>query len=79
MDTRKIIAELRAERDRLNQAIAAIEAITIDGASRTATRQPRSAGAKPRRRRRISAAARKRLSQLMKQRWASGKMKPKRA
>ena len=76
MDRERILAELRSERDRLNQAIAAIEGITSDGAGRSSTRrQPASGVPKGRRRREISAAGRKRLSMLMKKRWASGKMK----
>jgi hypothetical protein len=70
MNTERILAELRSERDRLNQAIAAIEGITSDGAGR----QPRK-GAKRGRRGGISAAGRRRLSMLLKRRWAQGKMK----
>ena len=70
MNTERILAELRSERNRLDRAIAAIEGITSDGARR----QPRTV-AKRRRRGGISAAGRKRLSMLLKKRWASGKMK----
>ncbi len=76
MDLRKILADLRSERDRINQAIAAIEAISLDGAKPTL--KPARATA-PRRRRRLSAAARKRLSALLKARWASGKMRKAKA
>ncbi len=70
MDTNGILAKLRAERDRLNAAIAAIE--RLDGAGRG---KPRVARANPKPRRgRMSAAARKRLSRLLKKRWAQGKM-----
>ena len=74
MDTSMIIAELRAERDRIDRAIAALEAIDSTG-PRRAGRPPRAA-AIPRRRSRMSAAARRKLSRLLKQRWAHGKMKP---
>jgi hypothetical protein len=70
MDIADVLSELRSQRDRLDRAIAAIEGITSDGARR----QPRT-GAKRRRRGGISAAGRRRLSMLMKRRWASGKMK----
>ncbi len=70
MNLAGLLSELRSERDRLNQAIAAIEGITSDGARR----QPRTR-AKRGRRGGISAAGRKRLSMLMKKRWAQGKMK----
>ena len=76
MDTGRILAELRSERDRLNQAITAIKGITSDGAGRSRTRRQSAIGVpKGRRRGRLSAAGRKRLSMLMKKRWASGKMK----
>jgi hypothetical protein len=73
MNLAGLLSELRSQRDCLNQAIAAIEGITSDGARR----QPRT-GAKRSRRGRISAAGRRRLSMLLKKRWASGKMKGRR-
>ncbi|MBZ5629162.1 MAG: hypothetical protein LAO06_09895 [Acidobacteriia bacterium] len=72
MDTKQILSELHSQRDRLNQAIAALEA--IEPAGKTASRKVRSTTTAPKKRR-MSAAARKRLSDLMKKRWASGKMK----
>jgi hypothetical protein len=78
MDINRILAELRAERDRLEQAISAIEAVSSSGHRRD--RPPMAAARKARRRGRMSAAARKKwkkMSRLMKQRWAQGKMKPK--
>jgi hypothetical protein len=69
MDTQSILNELRAERDRLNTAIAALE-----GSTRKRGRRP-SNSFPTRRRRRMSAAARARISKAMKARWASGKMK----
>jgi len=73
MDMNKIVAELRAERDRIDQAISALEAVSSTG-RRRAGRPPRVAR-KARRRGRMSAAARRKLSRLLKQRWAQGKMK----
>jgi hypothetical protein len=73
MDTNRILAELRAERDRIDQAISAIEAVNSTGGPRVG-RPPRAAR-KVRRRGRMSAAARRKLSRLLKQRWAQGKMK----
>jgi hypothetical protein len=70
MDTKQILTQLHAERNRIDRAISAIEAINSDGVSRSAPASPRK-----RRRSRMSAAGRKRLSELMKKRWASGKMK----
>ncbi len=67
MNTTNILADLRAERARLDRAIAAIEAISSDGARRPG-RKP--AAAAPRRRSRMGAAARRKLSAMMKARWA---------
>jgi len=66
MDTEAIIAELEAERDRLANAIAALQ-----GKRRRAgrTNEIRKNG----RRRRFSPAARKRISEAMKKRWAARK------
>lgn len=73
MDRNNILAELRAERDRIDRAIAAIEGLNSTG-RRSAGRPPRAAAAR-RRRGRMSAAARRKLSRLLKQRWAQGKIK----
>lgn len=75
MEIDRILAELRAERDRIDRAIAAIEGLNTTG-SRRAGRPPRPAAAR-RRHGRMSAAARRKLSRLLKQRWAQGKMKPR--
>jgi len=75
MDTNRILAELRSERDRIDQAISAVEAVKSTG-RRRANRPPKAAR-KVRRRGRMSAAARRKLSRLLKQRWAQGKMKPR--
>ncbi len=72
MDTNRILAELRAERDRIDRAIAAIDGLSSTG-RRRAGRQPRAAATR-RRRGRMSTAARRKLSRLMKQRWAQGQM-----
>jgi len=74
MDTDRILAELRAERDSIDRAISALEAVNSTG-RRTAARAPRAA-VTSRKRGRMSAAARRKLSPLLKQRWAQGKMKP---
>jgi len=73
MDTHRIVAELRAERDRIDQAISAIEAVNSTGGRRVG--RPPGAVRKARGRGRMSAAARRKLSRLLKQRWAQGKMK----
>ena len=69
MNIEQIVAELKSERARINSAIAAIEGLNSTGRRRG--RPPGSTSApKKRGRRRMSAAARKRISQIQKQRWA---------
>jgi hypothetical protein len=68
MDTALIIAELTAERDRLDQAIAALRG----------SRNTRTVTGKPdgrRRKRTLSPAARKRIGEAMRKRWAERKKK----
>jgi hypothetical protein len=80
MDTFKILFDLRAERDRIDRAISAIEALeSTAGSARRPGRPPGRAQAagKPRRRRRLSAATRKRLSEMMKARWVERKKRAK--
>ena len=75
MDTKRILAQLRTERGSLDRAIAAIEGLDLTGRRRAG--RPPKAAATQRRRGRMSAAARRKLSRLLKQRWAQGKMKPR--
>lgn len=75
MDTKRILVELRTERDRIDKAILALEAFNSVG-HRKAGPALRTSG---RKRGRMSAAARRKLSRLLKQRWAQGKMRPKAA
>jgi hypothetical protein len=75
MNINTILAELRAERDRIDRAIAAIAGLDSTGL-RTPGRHPRAAASR-RKRSRMSAAARRKMSRLLKQRWAQGKMKPR--
>ncbi len=77
MDTQQIIAALREERDRLEQAIAALEGGGV-GRGRRGRRPGPVPGGGPgrgrgRRRRRLSAAAKQRISEMMKKRWAERK------
>jgi hypothetical protein len=70
MDTKSILSQLRAERARIDQAIAALQA--LDGVARSsAGASVAKAAPGARRRRRMSAATRKRLSEMMKKRWAA--------
>ena len=67
------MAELKRERDRLSRAIAALE-----GGSAKATRStaaPQRAARSKKRGDRLTAAGRRRLSDLMKKRWAEKRKK----
>lgn len=64
MDTQGIIQQLRAERDRINSAIEALE-------ERNNGSAPRAHAIVPRKRGGITAAGRRKLSQMMKARWAA--------
>jgi len=75
MNINRILGELKAERDRIDRAISAIEGLNSTG-RRRAGRPPKTAATR-KRRGRMSAAARRKLSRLLKQRWAQGKMKPR--
>ena len=66
MDTRQILSELRDELNRITRAITALE--SLDGATPVASRK--AAGGRG-----MSAEARKRLSAMMKKRWAERKKK----
>ena len=68
MDTHRILAELRAERDRIERAIAAIEGLNSTG-RRRAVRAPRAI----RKRRTFSSATRARMAAAQRARWAKAK------
>ena len=76
MNAERILSELKLERDRLGRAIEALEGST--GARRSAA--PKAAAAASaagpgRKRGRLTAAGRKRLSEAMKKRWAERRKK----
>lgn len=78
MNVSEILAHLKSERDRLDRAI-----IALSGGPGTRRRSaPTSAkslrGKRRNPRRRIGAAARKRMSQAMTKRWAEGKQRGRR-
>jgi hypothetical protein len=76
MNIHRILGELNAERNRIDRAISAIEGLNSTGRRRG--RPPASTTApKKRGRRQLSAATRKKLARLLKQRWAQGKMRRK--
>jgi hypothetical protein len=76
MNTTKLIKDLRAEERRIERAITALEALSSDGAGSQITR---TAGANKAGRRKMSPAARKRISIMMKKRWAARRKAAKKA
>jgi hypothetical protein len=78
MDIQNILADLRRERERLDRAIGALEGIGTQTRRRGRPAGSGQAAGRPRRKRRhMSAASRKRISEMMKQRWAERKRKSK--
>jgi hypothetical protein len=78
MSLERIISDLKAERNRIDQAISLLESgHARNGRKPTASRQSASAGTPSvsKRRGHLTAAGRRRLSQLMKQRWAARRKK----
>ena len=75
MDTSKILADLRAERDQINQAIAALESLGGTGAAAKSTPKAAKAAsvkAKPKGKKHvISAAGRNRIAEAARKRWAA--------
>jgi hypothetical protein len=81
MDFTQIVAQLKADHSRLDNAIAALEGLNPSHKTRRG-RPPKSQSAQPKpRKRKVSAAARARMSAAQKKRWASwkGKSAPKKA
>jgi hypothetical protein len=72
VDIGRIVAELRKERDRLDQAIAALDGLSATGSTTVASN--RAAPAK-RKSGGLTPEGRKRLSEMMKRRWAERRRK----
>ena len=68
MDTARLVRDLRAEKGRIERAIAALDALSSDS---TGSQITRTAGANKAGRSKMSPAARKRISMMMKKRWAA--------
>jgi hypothetical protein len=68
LDIHRILTELEDERDRLDRAITLLKGIESPGPARK-TAAPSTSKSKPRRRG-LTPAGRKRLSEMMKKRWA---------
>jgi hypothetical protein len=73
VDIVAIVSELKRERDRLNRAIAALEG--TDGARTVSERRGAPTLVKAKKGRHITAEGRKRLSEMMRKRWAERRRK----
>ena len=82
MDIHRILAELRSEKERLEEAILTIERLAAGSLGKRRGRPPKwmanvkvAEGASPasKKRRRFSAATRKRMAEAQRKRWASRK------
>jgi hypothetical protein len=80
MDIQTIVSDLRAERNRIDRAISALEGLTSSSSPRRGRPPKSKQAAVSGKTRRMSASARKRISEAMKKRWAKwhGKSAPKR-
>jgi len=74
MDIQQIVSDLKNERERIDAAIRALEGT---GKSGRGPGRPPGSGSSKGKRRTMSAAARKRISEMMKLRWAERKKKAK--
>ena len=72
MDIPRIVKDLKRERDRLTTAIVALEGTDLPPTRRKSSRAA-NVPAPPRKKRRLTPEGRKRLSDMMKKRWAERK------
>jgi hypothetical protein len=79
MDTTRLIKDLRAEERRIERAIAALEALSSDSTGSQTTRTAGASRGAKTGRRKMSPAARKRISMMMKKRWAARRRAAKKA
>lgn len=75
MDIERIVEELQQERDRISHAITLLRGVNSPGSARKIAAAD--GGSLRQRRSGMSAAARKRLSEMMKKRWAEKRKKVK--
>jgi hypothetical protein len=75
LDTQRIVSELKAERNRLDKAITALDGTNTTGATVSKNATSMDGAQAPRKRHHLTAAGRRRLSMLMKKRWAERRKK----
>ena len=73
MDIAEIVSALKDEKSRIDQALAALEGVSNNGAANRSLRS--SPVARGKKGGHLSAAGRKRLSELMRKRWAERRKK----
>ena len=78
MDIQAIVKELKRERDRLNTAIEALEETDLPPTPRKASAIGNVPAPPAKKRRHLTAEGRKRLSDMMKKRWAEKRKKASR-
>ena len=78
MDIQAIVKELKRERDRLNTAIEALEGTDLPPTRRKASPAAGVPAPPAKKRRRLTPEGRKRLSDMMKKRWAEKRKKASR-
>ncbi len=76
MDIQAIVKELKRERDRISRAIAALEGPDLPPVPRKASPVAKVVAPAPKKGNRLTPEGRKRLSDLMKKRWAEKGKKP---
>ncbi len=76
MDIQAIVKELKRERDRISRAIAALEGTDLPPVPRKASPVAKVVAPAPKKGNRLTPEGRKRLSDLMKKRWAEKGKKP---
>lgn len=89
MDILKMLAELRAEQQRLTEAIIVIERLAVGSGAKRRGRPPKwmsavtadgvTAGEEPKARRSFSAATRRKMAAAQKRRWAAKRLEQKAA
>ena len=93
MDIHSILADLRSEKERLEEAILTIERLAVGSLAKRRGRPPKwmasmkadappspeSKAVSPRKRRKFSAATRKKMAEAQRKRWASRKSTPQAA
>ena len=88
MDAYRILAELRSEKERLDEAILTIERLASGSLGKRRGRPPKwiarakkaaTVFAAPKKRRKFSAATRKKMAEAQRKRWAQRKTNPQAA